>query len=51
MGVLEDKLTSPLGGALSIFLLGWIFGWLMYRGKSAVGATLAHALNNLFNAG
>jgi len=49
-GCLLDNLGSPLGGALSIFLLGLVFGGVVHRTRSVAAGTLAHALNNLFNA-
>ncbi len=48
-GRLRAMLTAPLGGALSIFILGLLFGWAAYRSKSVAGSILAHALNNFFN--
>ncbi|NLV40738.1 MAG: CPBP family intramembrane metalloprotease [Candidatus Hydrogenedentes bacterium] len=49
-GCLLDNLKSPAGGALSIFLLGLVFGYVVHRTRSVAAGTLAHALNNLFNA-
>ena len=49
-GRLRHMLLSPLGGALSIFLLGWVFGFAAYRSKSTAASTLTHILNNLGNA-
>jgi uncharacterized protein len=49
MGILSENLTKPVGGAFSIFLLGLAFGYATYRGKSVMGGTLAHFLNNLFS--
>ncbi len=48
-GVLTDTLLSPLNGALSIFILGLIFGYVAYRSNSVSGSILAHILNNFFN--
>ena len=48
-GVLMDDFRSPLGGALSIFVLGLVFGYVAYRSKSVSGSIIAHALNNFFN--
>jgi membrane protease YdiL (CAAX protease family) len=42
-------LTAPVGGALSIFLLGWLFGLVLRQSQSLIGSTLAHILNNFFN--
>lgn len=47
MDTLTENLTKPIGGALSIFLLGLAFGYATRRGKSVMGGTLAHFLNNL----
>ncbi|MBE3123029.1 MAG: CPBP family intramembrane metalloprotease [Thermoplasmata archaeon] len=45
-----DNLSTPLGGALSIFILGLIFGYVAHRSKSVSGSIITHILNNLFNA-
>jgi len=47
MGTLMENLTRPIGGALSIFLLGLAFGYATHRGRSVVAGMLAHFLNNL----
>jgi CAAX protease family protein len=47
MGHLSEKLTTPLGGAVSIFLLGLAFGYATYRSQSVVGGVVAHFVNNL----
>jgi membrane protease YdiL (CAAX protease family) len=47
MGSLVENLTKPVGGALSIFLLGLAFGYATYRGRSVVGGMLSHFANNL----
>jgi len=44
---LGDKLTTPLGGALSIFLLGLVFGYATYRSHAVVGGMVAHIVNNI----
>jgi membrane protease YdiL (CAAX protease family) len=46
-GRLLINLVTPIGGALSIFLLGLIFGWVAHRSESVTASMLAHALNNL----
>lgn len=46
MGNLHTRLTSPIGGALSIFLLGLLFGWVSRKGRSFLGGAIAHCLNN-----
>jgi membrane protease YdiL (CAAX protease family) len=48
-GRLRAMLTTPLGGALSIFILGLLFGWVAWRSKTVAGSILAHALNNFVN--
>jgi membrane protease YdiL (CAAX protease family) len=48
-GRLWMNLTSPVGGALSIFLLGLVFGFVAHRSKSVVAGMIAHSLNNLFS--
>lgn len=47
MGTLTENLTRPIGGALSIFLLGLAFGYATHRGRSVVAGMVAHSLNNL----
>ena len=49
-GRLRPVLVPPFGGALSIFLLGWVFGLVAYKSKSTTASTLTHILNNLGNA-
>jgi len=49
MGNLGENLAKPMGGALSIFVVGWVFGYVMHRSKSVIGCMLAHFLNNLFS--
>lgn len=48
-GRLWTNLASPVGGALAIFLLGWVFGLVAHKSKSLVASVLAHSLNNLFS--
>jgi membrane protease YdiL (CAAX protease family) len=48
-GCLWTNLAAPVGGALSIFLLGWVFGLVAHRSKSVVASMIAHSLNNLFS--
>ena len=45
--ILAWTLTSPLGGAFSIFLLGLAFSCATYRSQSVVGGMVAHFVNNL----
>jgi uncharacterized protein len=49
-GVLMQNLTAPIGGALAILLLGWIFGYAAHKSKSLAGSILTHMLNNFFSA-
>ena len=44
-GNLAENMTRPVGGALSILVLGLLFGYAAYRGKSVAGAMIAHFLN------
>jgi len=48
-GCLLQKLASPVSGALSIFLLGLVFGYVAYKSKTVTGSILAHMFNNFFN--
>jgi hypothetical protein len=43
----REVLTRPVGGALSIFLLGLAFGYVVRNSDSVLAGILAHALNNL----
>lgn len=43
---LIDMLTTPIGGAASIFVLGWLFGWIVHASKTLGAGIIAHALNN-----
>jgi membrane protease YdiL (CAAX protease family) len=47
MGTLGEKLTQPVGGALSIFVLGLAFGYAVQRSGSLLGGVFAHFLSNL----
>jgi uncharacterized protein len=49
-GVLKANLLHPIGGALSIFLIGMVFGYVAHKSQSVAGSTIAHMLNNFFNA-
>jgi hypothetical protein len=40
-------LRSPIGGALSVFLLGFVFGWVAHKSKGIAGSTLVHMISNL----
>ena len=48
-GCLLQKLTSPVSGALSVFLLGLVFGYVAHKSKTVTGSILAHMFNNFFN--
>ena len=47
-GNLADMLLSPAGGALGVLVLGWVFGFAAYKGRSVAAGILAHAVNNFF---
>ncbi len=47
---LIENLCDPVGGALSIFLLGLVFGGVTHKSKSVAAGVLVHGLNNLFTA-
>lgn len=47
---LMEKLTHPVSGAFSIFLLGLVFGYVAHKSRTVTGSILAHILNNFFNA-
>ncbi len=47
MGTLPENMTKPVYGALSIFLVGLLFGYALKRSHSLLGSILAHMLNNL----
>lgn len=47
---LSDMLMQPVGGALSVLIIGWLLGLVAYKGKSVAASTLTHFLNNLFSA-
>jgi membrane protease YdiL (CAAX protease family) len=49
-GCLSDMLRQPIGGALSILVIGWVLGPVAYKSKSVAASTLTHVLNNLFSA-
>lgn len=40
---------AVLGGALSIFVLGLIFGFVTRQSRSVLGGMLTHGINNLFS--
>ncbi len=46
MGTLRENMTRPVGGALSILLLGLAFGYAVHKSRSVMGGMLAHFLNN-----
>ena len=47
--VLIENLTAPIGGAISIFILGFVFGYVVHKSKSVSAGILTHFLNNLSN--
>ncbi len=49
-GVLANNLINPMGGALSIFLLSLVFGYIAHKSKTSLASIAAHILNNFFNA-
>lgn len=50
-GSLMANLSNPIGGALSIFIVGLLFGYAVHKGKSVGGGMVAHFLNNLSSLG
>ena len=46
MGSLVEKFSQPIGGALSLFVIGLCFGWATQRGRSFLGGSIAHFFNN-----
>jgi len=49
-GRLPNMLMQPIGGALSVLVIGWALGLVAYKSKSVAASTLTHVLNNLFSA-
>jgi membrane protease YdiL (CAAX protease family) len=49
-GRLLTNLVNPVGGAISIFLLGLLFGYVVHKSKSVAAGCVTHILNNLFSA-
>jgi len=47
-GRLIDMLSHPVGGALSILIIGLILGYVAFKSNSISGSILTHMLNNLF---
>lgn len=48
-GTLWDYIAHPIGGAGSVFLLGWIFGFVVHRSNSVTAGVIAHSVNNFFS--
>jgi CAAX protease family protein len=46
-GRLLNNLIQPVGGALSIFVVGLLCGYATHRSRSVVAGMVAHCLNNL----
>jgi uncharacterized protein len=44
---LMETVLNPFGGALSIFVIGWLCGLAARRSETVVGAIIVHFLNNL----
>lgn len=44
---LMSNLRSPVGGAVSVFLLGFVFGWVAHKSKSVSGGILTHLISNV----
>jgi membrane protease YdiL (CAAX protease family) len=40
------RLMMPVGGGLSIFVLGLAFGYASHRSRSVAAAMIAHFMNN-----
>ncbi len=49
-GVLMENLMKPVGGALSIFFISLLLGFVAHKSRSVAASTLTHMLNNLFAA-
>ena len=49
-GRLMANLLMPVGGALSIFFIGLILGFVAHKSRSVAASTLTHLLNNLASA-
>lgn len=49
-GVLVENFMRPLGGALSIFFISLLLGFVAHKSRSVAASTLTHMLNNLFAA-
>lgn len=47
MGSLWENILAPIGGALTIYIIGWLCGLAAEGGKSVLGAMLVHFVNNL----
>lgn len=47
MGRLWGNILTPAGGALTIYIIGWLCGLAAEQGKSVLGAMLVHFANNL----
>jgi membrane protease YdiL (CAAX protease family) len=48
-GTLANFLTKPLGGGLTILILGLIFGLVAKKSRSVSGSILTHIINNFFS--
>jgi len=48
-GSLSSMFFRSSGGALSIFLLGLVFGFVALKSRSVLGSILTHCISNLCN--
>lgn len=48
-GKLWNNIAHPIGGAGSVLLLGWIFGFVVHKSNSVAGGVIAHSINNFFS--
>jgi membrane protease YdiL (CAAX protease family) len=46
-GRLVEMASRPMGGAVGIFVVGWILGLITQRSGSVAASMVAHAVNNL----
>jgi membrane protease YdiL (CAAX protease family) len=48
-GRLFPMVVNPLNGVLTVFLLGWLFGYVRYRSCSVSAGILTHIFGNYFS--
>jgi len=46
-GTLLSNLSSVTGGALAIFMIGWLCGLATEKGETVIAGIIVHSLNNL----